>query len=195
MTIEEKISHLQESAMAAARSEGNAIITQHLTTLEGLFEQHKAEALSQTDTRIKAETTSSKQQLNMATSKAQIELKRELSQTQKQLKKELFKEVNQLVQEFMQTDDYKHLLVRYIDKASHFANGEELTIYINPTDSDKKEYLEEHSGMMLTISKEDFIGGIRAVIHGRNILIDHSFKGGLEKEYDNFLFEGGAGIE
>ena len=49
--------------------------------------------------------------------------------------------------------------------------------------------------MTLTVSKEDFIGGVRAVIHERNILIDHAFKGALENEYHNFVFRGGAGVE
>ena len=32
-----------------------------------------------------------------------------------------------------------------------------MTIYINPSDADKKTYLEERTGMTLTISKVDFI--------------------------------------
>ena len=32
-----------------------------------------------------------------------------------------------------------------------------------------KEYLEEHTGMSLTVSKEDFIGGVRAVIHDKRM--------------------------
>ena len=67
----------------------------------------------------------------MAMSKAQLELKRELSKTQKELKKELFQEVDEKVQEYMKTEDYKHLLVAYIEKAARFAGGEAMTIYIN----------------------------------------------------------------
>ena len=199
MTIEEKIAHLQAASMEEARAEGNAITKQHRDALEHLFEEHREEAIRQSETRIKAETTNAKQQLNMATSKAQIELKRELSKTQSELKRQLFQEVNQLMKEYMITEDYRRLLITHIEKAARFANGEPLTIYINPSDADKKEYLEEHTGLTLTVSKEDFTGGIRAVIHGRNILIDHSFKGAVESEYENFLFEGsfegGVGVE
>lgn len=194
MTLQEKTAHLQNAAMTEARAQGNAIIEQHRTALESVFEQHKAEATRQSETRIKAETTNMKQQLNMAMSKAQLELKRELSKTQHELKKELFQEVKQLVQEYMLTEDYKRLLVEYIEKAAGYANGDAMTIYINPTDEDKKAYLEEHTGMTLTVSKEDFIGGVRAVIHERNILIDHAFKGAIEREYQKFLFKGGTGI-
>lgn len=195
MTLEQKIEHLKDAAMQEARAEGNAIMKQHEDALEGVFEQHKAEALRQSETRIKAEGINARQQLNMAMSKAQLELKRELSKTQKELKKELFQEVDEKVQEYMKTEDYKHLLVAYIEKAARFAGGEAMTIYINPTDADKKEYLEEHTGMTLTINKEDFIGGVRAVIHERNILIDRAFKGAIDNEYHKFVFKGGAGVE
>ena len=194
MTIEEKISHLQAAAMEEARAEGNAIMKQHEDALLGVFEQHRAELLRQSETRVKAERVGAQQQLNMAMSKAQLELKRELSKTQKELKKKLFEEVREVVEEYMKTEEYPRLLISYIEKAARFAGGAAMTIYINPTDADKKEYLEEHTGMALTVSKEDFIGGIRTVVHERNILIDHAFKGAIEREYQKFVFKGGRGI-
>lgn len=194
MTLQEKTEHLKDAAMLEAREQGNAIIGQHRRALENLYEQHKAEALRQSETRIKAETNNVKQQYNMAASKAQLELKRELGKTQRRLKKQLFREVEERLQEYMKTEEYKQLLVEYIEKAAAFAQGAAMTIYINPTDEDKKEYLEEHTGMTLTVSKEDFIGGVRAVIHERNILVDHAFKGAIEQEYQKFAFKGGTGI-
>ena len=75
----------------------------------------------------------------MAVSKAQLELKREYGKRQKELKQELFQEVLKELQEFMKTDEYKELLVAYIEKAARFTNGEDLKIYINPSDADKKD--------------------------------------------------------
>lgn len=195
MTLEEKISHLQSAAMEEARAQGNAIIKQHEEALQSVFEQHRAEAVRQSETRLKAEATNARQQLNMAASKAQLELKRELSRTQGELKNKLFDEVLRLVDGYMKTDDYKRLLIAYIESAARYANGEPMTLYLNPSDEDKMAYLQEHTGMTLTVSKEDFIGGIRAVIPGRNILIDHAFKGAIDNEYHKFSFKGGAGIE
>ena len=184
MTVDEKITRLQESAMQEARSKGNAIVEQHKKALTHVFDQHKAEALIQADTRIKAEKTSVKQQLGMANSKAALELKRELGAAQKRLKKQLFKEVE---------EKHQDLLVKYIEKAVAYSDRGEMTIYVNPTDADKKAYLEEKTGFTLSISKEDFIGGIRAVIPERNILVDYAFKGALEREYQKFAFGGGMG--
>lgn len=194
LTIDDKISHLQEAAMEEARAEGNAIMKQHEDALLGVFEQHRAEMLRQSETRVKTERVGAEQQLNMAMSKAQLELKRELSKTQKELKSALFEEVREVVREYMKSEDYPRLLVAYIEKAAKFASGAPMTIYINPSDEDKKAYLEEHTGMALTVSKEDFIGGVRAVIQEKNILIDHAFKGAIENEYRKFMFKGGVQV-
>ena len=66
MTLEEKISHLKAISMEQARAEGNAIIDSHRESLEKVFEDHKAEAVRQAETRIKAETTNAKLKLNQA---------------------------------------------------------------------------------------------------------------------------------
>ncbi|SHJ54363.1 V-type ATP synthase subunit E [Hespellia stercorisuis] len=193
MTLEEKIEHLQASSMEEARAESNAIIDAHREALEKLFEDHKEEALRQAETRIKAETVNAKQQLNKAMSKSQIELKRQQGQIQQDLKDQLFDEVRAKTVEFMKTEAYDDLLVAWIKDALSFAGGEAITIYINPSDERKQSDLRDATGVSIMISREDFMGGIRAVLRGRNILIDHSFKTSIENEYAKFIFMGGDG--
>lgn len=191
--MQEKTEHIKDAAMLEARMQANEIIGRHKKALENINEQYRAEAIRQSETRIKAEVTAARQRISMAASKAQLEQKREIGKTQNELKKELFEEVSRLLEEYMKTEEYKKTLISYIEKAAAFANGEAMTLYINPTDEDKKQYLEEHTGMTLTVSKEDFIGGLRAVIHERNILIDYAFKGASQREYQKFTFKGGTG--
>ena len=52
-----------------------------------------------------------------------------------------------------------------------------------------REMAEEY---MKTEAYKELLGGIRSIIPGRNILIDHSFSGALEKEYEEFTFKGGV---
>ena len=188
MTNEEKITHIRTAAMEEARAEANAIIKQHEDALRSVFEQHQIEARRQSETRVRAESVTAKQQLNMA----QLELKREMGKIQTELKTELFEEVQLKLLAFMRTEEYKEVLIRYIEKAAQFASGMAMTIYINPSDADKKTYLEERTGMTLTISKVDFIGGVRAVVPEKNVLVDYAFKGALENEYQKFRFRGGV---
>ena len=117
--------------------------------------------------------------------RAQIELKREQGKCQTDLKNRLFKRVLVLVKEYMKTDDYKKILEKRIQKSLDFADGEEILIYINPSDAHLKDDLEAKTGASLTVSRT------RAVMQKRRILIDYSFKSALSEEYDNFLFLGG----
>ena len=180
MTLEEKIAHLQSTSMEQARAEGNAIIDSHREALEKVFEDHKAEALRQSETRIKAETTNAKLSLNQATAKSQLEIKRRQGKVQQELKDKIFEEAD--------------FLVKCIRQAVKYAGEDPVVIYINPSDEKKRSDLEDATRVRLTISAEDFIGGVRAVIRSRNILIDNSFKTQLRNEYDKFMFLGGDGI-
>lgn len=191
LTLEEKIEHLQSASMELARSEGNNILADHKAALEQILEDHKTVALRQAELSVKAETNNGKQQINKAMAKSQTDLKREQGNCQTKLKNKLFDRVRVLLGEFMNTPEYKEVLVKYILQAKQFAGTERMTVYINPSDEALKEMLEAKTGVTLTISKEDFMGGARAVIHDRNILIDHSFLAALDTEYDKFLFSGG----
>ena len=162
--------------------------------LEKVLQDHKVEAQRQSEIRIKTETINAKQQINQSLAKAQLDLKREQSKIQQDLKDKIFKETLELVHDYMKSADYPDFLIRCIRDALTFANGSSMTIYINPSDESLKSSLEEATGTQLTISTEDFIGGVRCVIRDRNILIDHSFKTQLRDEYDKFLFSGGDGI-
>ena len=190
MTLEEKIAHLQTTSMEQARLEGNVIIDTHQAALEKVFEDHKAEATRQSETRIKAEAANAKQAL----AKSQLEIKRRQNKVQQELKDKIFEEADALIDEFMKTEAYDDFLIKCIRKAVAFAGNDELTIYINPTDEKRRSDLEGATRVHLTISAEDFRGGVRAVIRSRNILIDNSFSTQLKEQYDKFVFLGGDGI-
>jgi len=194
MKIEKKIKHLQEVAMTEAREEGNRILDTHKRALDSLYDKHVSENRVQSESRIKAESIRAKQQLNQTAAKAQVDIRRVQGKRQIKLKDKLFEEVKVLLLNYMQTDAYKDLLQTYINDAASFAAGEPLTIYLNQSDGDKKDELEQRTGLTLTISQDDFFGGMRAAIPGRNILIDHSFKRKFESEYDKFQFLGGGTI-
>lgn len=194
MTLEEKIARLRTTSMKEARAEGNAIIDNYREALQKVLEDHKEEALRQSETRIKAETVSARQKLNQAQARSQLELKRIQWKVRQDLKDKVFEEAAALVQDFMKTEAYTDYLTKCIRKAAAFAGEDSMVIYINPSDKELVSKLEEVSGIKLTISEEDFIGGIRTVIRSRNVLIDDSFKTALRNEYDKFFFLGGGRI-
>ena len=194
MTLEEKLTYMQTVSMEQARAEGNAIIDAHREALEKIFNDHKSEMLRQAETRVKAETTNAKRTVSQALAKSQLEIKRSQGKVQQELKDKVFEEAVQLVNDYMKTEAYNDFLVKCIKKAAQFAGNDPVVIYINPSDAEKLAKLEAETKVRLTVSAEDFIGGVRAVIRSRNILMDHSFKTQLRDEYDKFLFLGGDGI-
>lgn len=192
MTLEEKLDRMHKTAMEEARANGNKIIETHKTSVDHVFDDHKDVMIRQSKLTIKTETSNTKQQSNKAISTYQTELKREQGKVQKRLKKELFHEVNEQLQAFMCTDSYTDLLVSYIKKAQDFSSGSGLSIYVTEADRDKIPTLEKLTSTTISVYKEDFLGGIRAIVHDRNILINYSFASALAEEYDNFRFSGGG---
>jgi len=190
LTLEKKLSHLQAAAMTEAREKADAIMKSYSDILTQQFEEHKQEAMNQSKALIASETTNAKQTLNKTVARTQTELKKELGKRQIELKDKLFDQVSQLLNDYMKTENYISLLVSYMTQAISFADGQSLTIFINPSDQDKQQRLKEQTGVVVTISEEDFVGGIRAIIHERNVLIDRSFQSALEAEYKKFLFGG-----
>lgn len=191
MTLEEKLYRLRVTSMEEARINANDIITKHKNSVDQVFADHKEVALRQAELSIKTEKNNVKQQLNKSIATYQTDLKRKQGRLQKQLKKQLFNQVKDELHMYMETSEYTDLLVSYINSAKEFAGTASITIYINPTDTEKLPLLEDRTNTILAISKEDFIGGIRSVIHDRNILIDRSFRSALAEQYENFHFTGG----
>ena len=194
MTLEERLNYLQQAAMEEARAQANAITKKQERSLSKVAQQHRDEMNKQLKLQTRTEKIRARQQRNIEVSKEQLKLKRAYRKRQMELKNDLFEEVTVKLLAYMKTSEYIELLKKYIQEAIAFAGDEEMTLYINPSDADKKEVLEAATGAKLTISKEDFIGGVRAVIRGRNVLIDHAFKGAMEQEYQDFMFRGGAKI-
>ena len=188
MTLEEKLTYMQTVSMEQARAEGNAIIDAHREALEKIFSDHKSEMMRQAETRINAETTNAERTVSQALAKSQLEIKRSQGKVQQELKDKVFEEAMQLVNDYMKTKAYDDFLVKSIRKAERFAGDDPVVIYINPSDEKKRTELEKETGAKLTVSAEDFIGGVRAVNRTSNYLMDHSIKTQIKDEYDKYLF-------
>ena len=115
-----------------------------------------------------------------------LDIRRKVLEKTAEISDQIFEDVRMKLDEFMKTSSYDDLLYTQIINAKDFAKDDSITVYINPTDAEKKALLEEKTGVSLTVSDRDFVGGIRAVIPSHSILIDHSFLTKLEEEKSNF---------
>lgn len=166
--------------------------TNILQALEKTFEEHQADAHRRADMQLKAETQKIQKDINKKLSIEQINLKRTLGHKQDELKDKLFVELRDMLANFMETAEYDRLLDAQVADAVKIANGEPMIIYIDPADEKKLHNLAMQHQADVRISEYSFLGGTRAVIPGKNILIDNSFQAKLAEARENFQFDSAA---
>lgn len=192
MTLEEKFKKFYDNSIASAEASAQSQIDEHEAALEKIFTEHKETMQRQADEELKVEQEKLKRDMNKSLSTEQLHIKRSLSKKTQELKDKLFQEVSDKLRAYMKAPEYEPYLVKKIQEAVAFADGDTMVIYLNESDAAHKENLEKAAHVTLTISKEDFIGGIRAVIPEKHILIDNSFLTLQKEEQESFIFHGGV---
>ena len=191
MTIDEKLSHFYDVTIEDAQAKAAGILEEHRKALAQMTEKHKADSQENAQVQIKAETANARREINKALSAEQLNIKRDWTKTQNELKEKLFAEVKTQLENFRNTPDYPAYLESKIKEALDFAEQDKINIYISPEDSALLPDLVERTKAFITVSAEDFLGGIKATIPHKNILIDHSFAGNFQAVYKEFKFDGG----
>lgn len=191
MTIDEKLSHFYDITVEDARTKAAAILEEHKEALEKMTAERKALSKENAQAQIKAETANARREVNKALSAEQLTIKRDWTKKQNELKEKLFSEVKELLDSFTKTPEYETYLTGKIKESLAFAENDEISVYLSPEDSALAEKLQQTTGVTIQIAKDSFLGGIRATIPQKNILIDHSFAGNFEAAYKEFKFDGG----
>lgn len=191
MTIDEKLSHFYDVTIEDAQAKAAGILEEHRKALAQMTEKHKADSQENAQVQIKAETANARREINKALSAEQLTIKRDWTKKQNELKEKLFAEVKTQLENFRNTPDYPAYLESKIKEALDFAEKDKINIYLSPEDSALLPDLVERTKAFITVSAEDFLGGIKATIPHKNILIDHSFAGNFQAVYKEFKFDGG----
>ncbi len=192
MTTEEKLKHFQETCTQDAKEESDRQVEEHKKALEAAFKEHADHTKSQAEMQLAAETEKLERELNKTRAAKELDMKREINRCQEEYKDKLFGELQEKITAYMQTDEYLDLLQKQVDSAVSFANGDELQIYLDPSDADKASKVNVKDGVTLTVSDSSFGGGIKAVMPGRNILIDQSFETKIREARRDFKFDLGG---
>ena len=195
MTIDEKLQHFYEVSLDEAREDAARAIQDHKDYLQKVLEEHKQSRIQTAEAEVKAETEHVRREVNKALSSEQITLKRNWPLKQNELKETLFAEVKNRVQQFTATPEYQDYLCRRIREAKDFAEDDEILIFLSSNDKELLDSLTARTGCPLQVSSENFLGGIRAEIPAKNILIDNSFAANLAAMRKEFKFDGGLNHE
>lgn len=195
MTIEEKLQHFYDSSIEEAYQEASQMIEEHKKNLDAMLSEHKRSRRQSAEAEVKAEAENARREVNKALSAQQLMIKRNWTKKQNELKDKLFAEVQNLLEDFVKTPEYDSYLCRKIKDAQDFAGEDELHIYLTPSDSSRLESISQRTGAALRLADEEFTGGIRAIIPGKNILIDNSFREAFLACKKEFKFDGGPRYE
>lgn len=188
MTTEEKIKYFSDVTIENASNNSAHIIDDYTASLNKIFEDHKVDATRQAKLQITLGKAQLEKDKNKDLSKEQLLLKKELNKKQDHLKEKLFIEVGYLLEEYMSSRSYQELLIEQINAAKEFAKDTDITIYIDAADSNKLASLITATNTQIHLSEHGFMGGTKAVIHSKNILIDNSFETKLKEAKDSFAF-------
>lgn len=191
MTIDEKLQHFYEISVEEAKEDAARAIQEHKEYLAQMLEEHKSSRIQSAEAEVRAEAGHVRREVNKALSAEQLTLKRDWSQKQEELKTDLFAKVRKKLELFMSTPEYTEYLCRQVRKVKEFAGEDQVEISLSPEDKDLAGKVSGETGVPLTVSEESFLGGIRAAIPHKNILIDNSFQEGLNTLRREFKFEGG----
>ena len=191
MTIDENLRLFYDVTIEDAQAKAAGILEEHRKALAQMTEKHKADSQENAQVQIKAETANARREINKALSAEQLTIKRDWTKKQNELKEKLFAEVKTQLENFRNTPDYPAYLESKIKEALDFAEQDKINIYLSPEDSALLPDLVERTKAFITVSAEDFLGGVKATIPHKNILIDHSFAGNFQAVYKEFKFDGG----
>lgn len=188
MTTEEKLKYFSDVTIENASINSAKIIDDYTASLNKIFEDHKIDATRQAKLQVKLGIAQLEKDTNKELSKEQLLLKKELNKKQDYLIEKLFIEVGYLLEEYTSSRTYQDLLIEQINAAKEFAKDTDITIYIDPADSAKLASLIAATNTHIYLSEHSFMGGTKAIIHSKNILIDNSFETKLKEAKESFAF-------
>lgn len=175
--------------MESARVRSARMLDEYTQALEKSFSEHQEDARRRADMEVQAEKEKIQKETNKKLSIEQINIRRVFSRRQRELKEKLFVELRDMLANFIETPQYFEMLERQIAQAMEVAGSEPVIIYMDPSDEDKVRRLSFQHKADIRISEYSFLGGTRAVIPSKNILMDNSFETRMAEEKENFQFD------
>lgn len=192
MTTDEKLQHFLEFSMKDARIRSEKMVSDYCSALDETYEEHKKEALKRAQMQIEIEKNRIVRNFNKDYSIEQLNIKRELKDKEAEFTEMLFTELKDALARFMETPEYDALLVKQILAAKEVAETDDIRIYMDPVDADKIPKISMLTKTDIIPSQYSFLGGTRAVVIEKHILIDNSFETKLAEARENFHFEEGG---
>ena len=168
MEINEKLEVFFGAAIGAANSQSESMLDEQKNIYQSAMEEHEQSCRDALKRSRRIFLEKQKKEVNRRNAEQTMAWKKDYQALKEQKTEELFEMVKEKLLSYRRTDAYEAFLLAQIGKAKEFAQGEDLTVFISPSDQERQAVLEE-------IAADEFSGGMRAVIPAKNVLIDESF--------------------
>lgn len=174
MTQDEKLKLILDTVMEDANALNSTAVEEYRASLDSIYDDKINELKAVNEARYKVNVEALIRENNSKISRQQIKCRRMQAAKQEEYKNLLFDEIKVKLLEYKKTPEYSALLNSYVDLVSKYAGEDEVTIYLDRTDM---SHIDEIKGSKAKIAESDvdIMGGIRAEIPAKNILIDESF--------------------
>ena len=184
MTIDEKLQHFMDVTTEKVNAENAKQMQEYEQGLEKVYEDYKETALRKSELALKLKEESLKKQMNADLAAEQILIREQTGKLLRELDEKLSSEVKGKLERYMANSAYETYLVNQAREIVKFADGDDVTVYIDPEDICHKNAISAGANVAVTVSEYSFGGGVRAVISKRGILIDQSFDTKLKEAFD-----------
>ena len=188
MTIEEKIENFKKSALKDATMQGNALIRDSEDNIRIKLAEYETKAKLGYENKLRIESNMIISKNNQDISKESLIIKQRIEKKRLELVDNLFADLEKKLKDYKKTSDYKDLLIKQIDKVREYAKDAKIVIYIDKTDKDILDDISNKTNTHIEVSETNIIGGIKAIIEEKSILLDYSFLSQLHEEKLNFTF-------
>ena len=182
MATEEKLKYFYDSTMVALKGKNEKELAAMKEKLEADFEKFKKTYDEEVQIQERLHADEAKRELLKELAGEKLKVRRKQSEKEDNIKDRLFTEVGEMLDAFRAGEEYFDYLRKNIMDILEFAGGDDVTIYLCPSDAAFEEKLEAACNVNLTVSDVPFNGGIQAEIPSRNIFINDSFSSRMAEE-------------
>ncbi|AMB96010.1 V-type ATP synthase subunit E [Aerococcus urinae] len=189
MKLEEKMAYFKDQVTQQSQAEIDQQINQYRQTLEDDYQKFQEQTDETYAHRLVNEKEALRKENNKAISQIQINQQRELFLTEENMKLTLFQTFTKQIESYQKSEAYIEQLKKMLKNIQAYAGREKYDLYIDENDSHLRSQLESYASHPIIISDRPFMGGIRAVLRERQILVDYSFLTFLDRLKENFVIK------
>ena len=186
MDIEEKYKAFYNVVLEEAKVQKDKILQETHAEFTRLSTQYENSLIEKNNKQIKHE----KEQLERKSSQRIItfnkDARRQLIDKRETLTNKVFLGVSSQLEAFTQSPEYLDSLVESCNEAKALLSCEEIIVYLNEQDYEKRATLEAISGVQVKRQEENAIGGLIASNLEGNMILDKTFNARLDEAKKSF---------